>query len=300
LIQDVNTTTGVCTIGSGYDKMTGINGTGFLSDGMQVCFSPETSETQTIGGAPVTVTQTDATRAGYCAIDVQGVGVYQHFKSVYITGFHCAVRQGLSLASRYEDVQVFACNFAGYAQGFVGRGSDDVLDSFFVSGVYGANWTDGTTRQADSAYTIDEQGYRRMLAPFYIMGGGLRLGHIEAYDSMYNIFFQNAQHVMCDSLTLDRSYEHAIFSIDSIVNIDKVFFQGSGQRANNTYHNLVNLGGVFSIGIFDSVLSGTKALAAVNNVSTTSAVTRVTWVPSTSGYTTFDKIGADASTVLQP
>lgn len=228
---------------------------GKLTTACVVCFSqPETEQSMTI---------TDPSRAGYCAIDFKALGGFLTMKDIRIDGFHVGLRHGVAIAVDAHRVFSSRQNFAEIYYPFT-AGADDRYESWEAGGNY-APQPGGT----DTIIPLSDQDYRSTKYGFFLSGTDIYVGQAQLYHHIFEIFANYAFPLTIGSAQLDSSIREAIVTANgSSVSISKLVARGIGRLATETYSVILNVDSKLSVGqVYTDNANSIKASALVKNLS---------------------------------
>lgn len=223
----INTIVGnAVTIYSATDNYQGLNSAvGLLTAGCVVSFPELITETASF---------VDHTKAGYCAINLTGLGSYINIEQCRFEGWHTCIRRGYAISVKARD-----CFFGAFSLGAIvnpaGAGSDDVYHSIDVNGVY---YTDGNLPAPTVAlYSGDSTAlFRKGAFGVYLGGNGSSIDEAKIYHCVNNLCMDFNRNAMLGSITLDSSVlDGAVIRNNSKVAFSKVLVRGSGEFNASTY-----------------------------------------------------------------
>lgn len=271
----INTIVGnTVTLYTGTDNYQGLNSAvGLLTAGCVVTFPELITET-----APFV----DFTRAGYSAINVNGLGAYLNIEQCRFEQWHTCIRRGYAIAVKARDLF-----FGGFSLGAIvnptGSGSDDVYHSIDINGVYS---TQGDLpAQTVALYGEDSTSlFRKSAFGLYLGGTANSVEECKVYHCVNNLVCDFNRAAMLDHITLDASVlEGAIFRNNSKVNIGNILVRGSGFYNSKTYtgisvsDSLVTIGSISAPGDISPVSKSAIKVSGTSRVNV-SAVSDVTGV----------------------
>jgi hypothetical protein len=240
--------------------------------GYKVCFPEEVTED--------TSTQVDPTKAGYCAINITGIGSYILLSQVRIQGFHCAIRRGLSVALQTNEVFISKVTLAGVYCPMAG-GSDDNITNIYVGGGYVPQ--DGIP--PETITVVNNLQYRRAAYGLYLSGTGITGNFFQLYQSRVNLVCNSCQGSVFDNIFANQStFESITIVNNSTIAFGKVVARGIGQT-NDTYPVFQVDGGpkvdVASLNVEE--LDGITAKYAVSSVAPLNVLVRILHITNVGG-----------------
>ena len=184
-----------------------------------------------------------------------------------------------------------------------GNGSDDVLHSIDINGVYSSQGE--LPAQTVVLYTADNSSlYRKSAFGLYIGGNANSVDECKIYHCVNNLVCDYSRNGFMDHITLDAStLDNSIIRNNSLVQFGGIMVRGSGLYASNTYAGLSVSGSVVTIGAATfpgDIIPQSKSGIKTTGASRVRLDTRGVTFPPSSTATVFGQKGDISQVTFSP